>query len=1173
MEKSLKLYTYINGKSEAFPNSSEQAEVASFTYNAARMGDAPAISFTLMHSECLDDLWSDKVYTEFNGEKYYLRQTPTSAYDNTDSRYKHTVDMVSERVALNDVYFFDVVSDFTDSDKPVSNSSNVVFFGDIHEFVGRLNYSLKYSGLDYNVVVDSGVESEGKLMSFKDQFFSNVLQEIYNTYELPYYFVGKTIHIGEYENEISEVFEYGSDKALVSVTKTNANFKIVNRCTGVGSSDNIPYYYPNLTPYGDISYLYNGSKSNKIEVFDWGRFAKCGISGELKYKKVEVAADKAVELHLEQFSDYDTIRLSTILDQPVYAWIGACPFSVEEAHGIVTGYIKNGYTDPYCWLEIKNSDNISIWRGSTIPENGFSLAYGSYTAYVTFGVGTDDYEAETTARSNGVVNIIIRKPNETKDSWTLNGNSITLGSVGVRFSGSPSEGDAISFRLDHPKMPVSTNLMPAIYRAEEGAERFYPAKNNTYVNEEGDYYHFENEFVDGRPKEHLVDFSDIKPTIEGMVNGYGQRIDMFTAFEYDDDDNDDIDEENHYKHPYFYGKLRRMNFNLFSHAIEGSAMTVSMTSGNCGACNWTIGVDDNQMNTVQVDSNGRLIRDSQGNVMRGAAQDQQNDTENNEVWVALKKEDSTFGILMPKAPVKDANGNINQATAYRPSVGDTFVLLNIPLPQEYILAAEERLTAAIVKYMSENNSEKFNFAIKLSRIYLAENQDLLSTLNENSLVKVKYNNKEYALHVTSYSYKMDGNTALPEITVELSDTLSVSRGALQNTINAIKGDIVSVKKESKTETQQIAERKANKATTLEGYGITNAFSRSEAKQEFMSTRASEEVTGVKDYVNGFKIGGILIKYDPELNALIFPTNATFEGGVSSYSTPEGFKPPTIMDAVIVDNVTIIKENGVLKLNGEIGGDGIDEESLQKYLTDNEYAQKGDIPKVYEWAQEENKPKYKYSEIEDTPTSLPASDVYAWAKAATKPTYKYSEISGTPTIPTELPNPSALKWAAGNFNSSSKSPYNGDIQKTLYIPTSVSHLEGGTLDGDLTVSGDFKASHITSLSTSDERLKKNIRPLSAFDILGSMGGVWQYEYKQEEVAQDEKNKGTHIGFIYQNVVKSLMSGMCEERKDGYGALNYHNSDYLALLAACNLELMKRVEALENKLNEKDENYGC
>ena len=73
MEKSLKLYTYINGKSEAFPNSSEQAEVASFTYNAARMGDAPAISFTLMHSDCLDDLWSDKVYTEFNGEYWKNR--------------------------------------------------------------------------------------------------------------------------------------------------------------------------------------------------------------------------------------------------------------------------------------------------------------------------------------------------------------------------------------------------------------------------------------------------------------------------------------------------------------------------------------------------------------------------------------------------------------------------------------------------------------------------------------------------------------------------------------------------------------------------------------------------------------------------------------------------------------------------------------------------------------------------------------------------------------------------------------------------------------------------------------------------------------------------------------------------------------------------------------------
>ena len=190
------------------------------------------------------------------------------------------------------------------------------------------------------------------------------------------------------------------------------------------------------------------------------------------------------------------------------------------------------------------------------------------------------------------------------------------------------------------------------------------------------------------------------------------------------------------------------------------------------------------------------------------------------------------------------------------------------------------------------------------------------------------------------------------------------------------------------------------------------------------------------------------------------------------------------------------------------------------------------------------------------------------------------------MPTALPNPKALSWSGYSSGS-----YNGSSTASITIPTSLPasdvsawakkskkpsytadevgalSTDGGTISGDLTVNGNFKASHITSLSTSDERLKKNIRPFSALEILASMGGVWQYKYKPEEVARDAKNDGTHIGFIYQNVEKSLMSGMCEKRKDEYGALNYHHSDYLALLAACNLELAKRVEMLEEMLNQK------
>ena len=338
-DKTIKLYVYVDGVNdvpfygsdageyEAFilsngeqfitsdgliwnvRNIHEQIEIGSFRYDAKRMGGAPTISCTLMYEECLDSFWNDNIYAIFNEEKYYLKQTPTSSLSNEDSRYRHDLELVSERAILDNVYFFDAVTGTPQGDdKPVSNSTKVVFFGNIHEFVKRLNSSLEYAkllkwedGVDengneikipngYHVVVDDddNITKEERLMSFEDQFFSNVLQEIYNTYEVPYYFEGKTIHIGySNKNTVVPTFSYGIDDALLSITKNNANYKIVNRATATGSSDNIPFYYPNSAPNGEIQIT--ASESNRgittedIEIRDIEVFSQSELRADEIY--------------------------------------------------------------------------------------------------------------------------------------------------------------------------------------------------------------------------------------------------------------------------------------------------------------------------------------------------------------------------------------------------------------------------------------------------------------------------------------------------------------------------------------------------------------------------------------------------------------------------------------------------------------------------------------------------------------------------------------------------------------------------------------------------------------------------------------------------------------------------------------------------------------------------
>lgn len=171
--------------------------------------------------------------------------------------------------------------------------------------------------------------------------------------------------------------------------------------------------------------------------------------------------------------------------------------------------------------------------------------------------------------------------------------------------------------------------------------------------------------------------------------------------------------------------------------------------------------------------------------------DSQQDTSENYVWIALYKDTDTYGTIMPSAKPDYSDGNYsyyiepkghlyrNRATGESVELdddaADKFVFVNIKLPQVYIHYAERELAKKIVRYMYDNNYQKFNFSIKFSRIFLAQNIDIEKNLNENSVMYVSFNNRTYRQYVKHYTYRMSHDAALPEITVDMNEELSVSR--------------------------------------------------------------------------------------------------------------------------------------------------------------------------------------------------------------------------------------------------------------------------------------------------------------------------------------------------------------------------------------------------------------
>lgn len=835
MVETLSIYSLrAEGEKIPFPSAELQGKIADYQFTVGRMGSV-SLTATLMYPRCLDNDWDNTQFVEFKGEKYFIFNTPTSSKSNSDLRWKHELNFTSERVQLDNTYFYDTVSlDATDVDQYVSNSTSFTFFGDIAEFVKRLNYSLKYSGIGYSVVIDEGISSEAKLMSFEDKFFSEVLQEIFNIYELPYYFVGKVIHIGFTSNAITETFKYGAKNQLLSITKTNANYRIINRCTGVGSEDNIPYYYPNTNRKGQVQAIAGTSntsiKTEDISIIDEELYReKVSLEEKITYEESPIEIDPSIYID-DKFNltlnnsvrtvpfvydgsseDFKIFRTKydfyTLIDLPSQTTV---TLKVSLSAILDFRYEFVNHTRPYdyaSWNVYKRVGDDTNWElvelKLNVPNNGtasFILDKGTNKIKIVPNfetiVNVSNYKGYRNFGST--LNIDIEGSYIYK-TWSYKNARVTLQSIGISILKDPAVGDFFYQRqVTDSFMRTSQKLLPPIYRETKGAERFYNAKNNTYkIPGTDEFYVFENEYTEGNPKEAIVSFEHIKPSIKGIKNAAGQLIAEIVDVAFDADDNDELDTKNNsLEHPFFYVKLRKIDgpygFNLFDQAIASGEMALSFTSGKCGACTFTIKVKEEGENSnvfrnpVQVDILGNIVPGNAADKIKESnIQPEQQDTRNNEVWIALEKEDSTFNIVMP-----------NATQNYKPSAGDSFVLLNIDLPQEYILSAENDLKEEIIRYMVQNNSEKFNFSIRFSRIYLENNPKVLEQINENARLQIEYDvdvegkPRLYELYVSNYTYKVSSGEILPEISVELSDTITVRKGALQTSISAVQQSVL-----------------------------------------------------------------------------------------------------------------------------------------------------------------------------------------------------------------------------------------------------------------------------------------------------------------------------------------------------------------------------------------------
>lgn len=853
-----------------FPSEDNPAIVSSYTYDAKRMGGAPTITATIYSSEPLQ--WKKEEFVEYKGDRFFSSYTPNSTKDNSSRMWKSEITFTSRRELLDNTLFFDVVVDDVDTqnkDRYRSNQTKFTFGGTIYEFVARINSSMAYCGLyrptdeykGYYVVVDEGYGTdEVKEVSFEDQYLTDVLQLINTTFELDYYWDGNVCHVGKVKHDLTDTpIKYGCSDALISVSKENANYKIVDMITGYGSSDNLPYYYPNDDEFGEAVFNTENISKNNVSV-DLSKLQNTFGAGNAYNKKFVLS-----RLSTSEFSKLFVIKRNVSEkgqaydDDPTqrgdsgelqisakFLCLANCKIDLSNLQvntsfdgdsGISCDFsslrfeiVKNGIS------EIKNSldnkfvcdqDGVYEFRayttyqfycGTRLPEgvdfyNG--IAYLSLDGNVTISYQGDgsDYVCTEDGRiqvKTSECGILFQN---TTDSMYATSSLVEYISQeegidgGVKMSAIENTENAASVIVtDRIWLYPSSVLLPSIYRKTGGAERFYYALNNTHKLPSGSgYYEFVNLYKKGNPHQGTVTFDGIKPTINGIVNAEGQLFGEIADVAFDKEDSDVKDIDGNYIHSYFYIKLHKFNgdfgFDLFAHSLASEPAKINLIKSNgCPACSFTIGCYWNSTknkcyNNVLTDGNGNLKSDSgkmnsKGDYILNDTYVEDNksnqDSTKEELWIAVQKDTSTLGIVMP-----------NASAGFKPQKGDLFVITGIKPPKVLVTAAEKRLDDALIKHMSENNTDQFNYSVKFSRIFLQENPDFARKLNENAKLSIQIqgdsdsdgNLISHEVFVSNYSVKVD-NDELAEVEVELVNSLEVTKSDTKQIIDAVKGETV-----------------------------------------------------------------------------------------------------------------------------------------------------------------------------------------------------------------------------------------------------------------------------------------------------------------------------------------------------------------------------------------------
>lgn len=246
-----------NNKAITFNLLANEIEITNFTVNEVDMGES-VITMDVYFGPEEEPGFNLNWTVQYNGETYHLKSyAPPGIKDLKSLRYKYTLTFVSEREDLK-FYPFSNIIKLTDGTLQTIGMK-FAFLADLTEFVGRLRDNLAYYyGARWKVILNPDMEINPfrATVSVDKTTIWDVLTQLYELYSVRWSIEEDngqiSIKIGFPAPEIEHIFDYGDvpmDEAnadgtgLVSIQRVNDQTDIYTRLIGRGSTRNLPYRY------------------------------------------------------------------------------------------------------------------------------------------------------------------------------------------------------------------------------------------------------------------------------------------------------------------------------------------------------------------------------------------------------------------------------------------------------------------------------------------------------------------------------------------------------------------------------------------------------------------------------------------------------------------------------------------------------------------------------------------------------------------------------------------------------------------------------------------------------------------------------------------------------------------------------------------------------------------